>query len=84
MIKWVPGDIGLCCFIITIDTAIAHLEGSLGKPVWVLLHHAPDWRWQTTGSVNLWYPSARLFRQINPGQWKTVMDEVLMSLRNTI
>ena len=70
--------------IITSDTAIAHLAGSLGKPVWVLLHHAPDWRWQTTDGVNLWYPSARLFRQINPGQWKTVMDEVLMSLRNTI
>ena len=33
--------------IITSDTAIAHLAGSLGKPVWVLLHHAPDWRWQT-------------------------------------
>ena len=70
--------------IITSDTAIAHLAGSLGKPVWVLLHHAPDWRWQTTGSVNVWYPSARLFRQAKPGQWKNVIKEVVTSLKNTI
>ena len=70
--------------IITSDTAIAHLAGSLGKPVWVLLHHAPDWRWKTTGSINLWYPSARLFRQDKPGQWRYVMEKVLISLRNTI
>ena len=70
--------------IITSDTAIAHLAGSLGKPVWVLLHHAPDWRWQTTGSTNSWYPSARLFRQAKPGQWKNVIKEVVTSLKNTI
>ena len=70
--------------IITSDTAIAHLAGSLGKPVWVLLHHAPDWRWQTTGSTNVWYPSARLFRQAKPGQWKNVIKEVVTSLNNTI
>jgi Flp pilus assembly protein TadD len=70
--------------IITSDTAIAHLAGSLGKPVWVLLHHAPDWRWQTTGSNNLWYPSARLFRQVKPGQWTNVIQDVLLSLKNTI
>jgi Flp pilus assembly protein TadD len=70
--------------IITSDTAIAHLAGSLGKPVWVLLHHAPDWRWQTTGSNNLWYPSARLFRQVTPGEWSNVIQDVLLSLKNTI
>ncbi|MDC0196851.1 tetratricopeptide repeat-containing glycosyltransferase family protein [Gammaproteobacteria bacterium] len=70
--------------IITSDTAIAHLAGSLGKPVWVLLHHAPDWRWRTIGSSNLWYPSARLFRQVKPGQWESVIEEVLLRLRNTI
>jgi tetratricopeptide (TPR) repeat protein len=70
--------------IITSDTAIAHLAGSLGKPVWVLLHHAPDWRWQTTGSNNPWYPSARLFRQVKPGEWSNVIQEVLISLKNTI
>jgi len=70
--------------IITSDTAMAHLAGSLGKPVWVLLHHAPDWRWQTTGSVNSWYPSARLFRQTKPGQWNSIIEEVFISLKHSI
>jgi len=42
--------------VITSDTAIAHLAGALGKPVWVLLHHAPDWRWQSEGRDSSWYP----------------------------
>ena len=70
--------------VITSDTAIAHLAGSLGKPVWILLHHSPDWRWRTTGSINSWYPSARLFRQSKPGNWETVIEEVFISLKNTI
>ena len=70
--------------VITSDTAMAHLAGSLGKPVWILLHHAPDWRWKTTGSTSPWYPSAQLFRQVKPGQWKEVIEEVLIRLENTI
>ena len=62
--------------VITIDTAVAHLAGSLGKPVWILLHHAPDWRWLLERSDSPWYPTARLFRQRWAGDWKGVLAEV--------
>ena len=70
--------------IITSDTAIAHLAGALNKPVWILLHHAPDWRWLTEGDKSAWYPSARLFRQRQPGGWKSVIEEVLTALKNSL
>lgn len=54
--------------VITVDTAIAHLAGAMGKPVWILLHVAPDWRWLTTRTESPWYPTARLFR-VTPAEW---------------
>jgi tetratricopeptide (TPR) repeat protein len=54
--------------VITVDTAIAHLAGALGKPVWIVLHVAPDWRWLTERSDSPWYPTARLFR-VTPKEW---------------
>ncbi len=66
--------------VITTDTAVAHLSGALGKTVWILLHHAPDWRWLTAGETSQWYPSAKLFRQSSPGNWGEVIENVYQDL----
>ena len=66
--------------VITSDTAFAHLAGALGRPVWLLLHHAPDWRWLESGPDSPWYPTMRLFRQRWPGDWGGVFDEVATAL----
>jgi Tfp pilus assembly protein PilF len=67
--------------VITVDTALAHLAGALGKPVWILLPLAPDWRWLTERSDSPWYPSARLFRQTRAGDWAAVIDAVAEALK---
>jgi Flp pilus assembly protein TadD len=62
--------------VITIDTSIAHLAGALGRPFWLLLSYAPDWRWLLDRDDTPWYPTARLFRQPAPGDWTSVVNEV--------
>ncbi len=62
--------------VITVDTLAAHLAGALGKPAWVMLQHAADWRWMTARDDSPWYPSLRLFRQQRPGDWKSVVEAV--------
>jgi len=62
--------------VISIDTAVAHLAGALGLPVWVLLSYAPDWRWGLERADTPWYPSARLIRQPARGEWISVMKTV--------
>ncbi|MBI4145415.1 tetratricopeptide repeat protein [Candidatus Woesearchaeota archaeon] len=67
--------------LITTDTAIAHMSGALGRPTWLLLDIAPDWRWGTSGEESYWYPSVRLFRQTRPLDWTDVISRVRSALR---
>lgn len=67
--------------VITVDSVVAHLAGALGKPVWLLLPFAPDWRWMLKRTDSPWYPSMRLFRQPVPDAWDAVLDAVGRALR---
>jgi tetratricopeptide (TPR) repeat protein len=62
--------------IISVDTAIAHLAGALGKPVWTLLPFSPEWRWLLNREDCPWYPTMRLFRQPALGNWEPVIEYV--------
>jgi tetratricopeptide (TPR) repeat protein len=63
--------------VISVDTSIAHLAGALGKPLWLLLPYASEWRWKERSSTTTpWYPSARLFRQTAQGQWDHVFCQL--------
>ncbi len=70
--------------IIAVDTAVAHLAGALGKPVWILLPFIPDWRWLLDREDSPWYPTARLFRQNETRQWEHVIARVHGALRDFV
>jgi ADP-heptose:LPS heptosyltransferase len=66
--------------VITVDTALAHLAGALGKEVWILLPFAPDFRWMLDRTDSPWYPTAKLYRQKSPGDWSSVISDVTSAL----
>jgi Flp pilus assembly protein TadD len=67
--------------VITVDTAIAHLAGAMGKPVWLLLQHSPDWRWQMDRTDSPWYPNTQLFRQTERGYWHPPVQRATEALQ---
>ena len=66
--------------VITVDTAVAHLAGALGKSVWVMLPFVSDWRWPIARDDSPWYPTARLFRQQQRGDWEDVVESLYSAL----
>jgi len=70
--------------VISVDTAVVHLAGALGKEVWTLLPFSPDWRWMIDREDSSWYPTMQLFRQPEPGDWESVLKKVKKSLAERV
>jgi tetratricopeptide (TPR) repeat protein len=68
--------------VITSDTAIAHLAGGLGVPVWVALSFVPEWRWLLNRTDSPWYPTMRLFRQTAPRNWASAFEQLKLALND--
>jgi tetratricopeptide (TPR) repeat protein len=74
------GLLGQLDLLITVDTSVAHLSAALGKPTWIMLPYAPDFRWLLNRSDTPWYPSVQLFRQSKPGDWESVTSQIVNTL----
>jgi precorrin-6B methylase 2 len=70
--------------VIGVDTAVVHLAGALGKPVWTLVASPPDWRWMEGRDDSPWYPTMRLFRQTSQGNWDEAVDRVAHALHSEV
>jgi hypothetical protein len=68
--------------VVTVDTSVAHLSCTLGKPTWILLPFSPDWRWLLGRDDSPWYASARLYRQNRIGDWTDVLQRVGFDLQH--
>jgi hypothetical protein len=68
--------------VIGVDGPAVHLAGAMGKPAWVLLTYVPEWRWLLTGKTTPWYPTVRLFRQSQPGDWTGVLEQAAQALEH--
>ncbi|MEA3360400.1 MAG: hypothetical protein U9R17_13480, partial [Thermodesulfobacteriota bacterium] len=76
--------ITLMDLIISVDTSVGHLSGALAHPTWLLLPFAPDWRWMLKREDTPWYPTMRLFRQPEPGDWGTVVEKIRRELTQIV
>ena len=76
--------IGQLDLVLSVDTAVAHLAGAMGKPVWLMLPKAAEWRWLEGREDTPWYPTMRLFRQRRQGDWSDVVDQVRTALRSRL
>jgi ADP-heptose:LPS heptosyltransferase len=72
--------VSLLDLVISADTSVVHLAGALGRPVWVLLSFAPDWRWLLGRDDSPWYPTARLFRQAAIDDWSSPVERAAAEL----
>jgi len=70
--------------VVTVDTAVAHLAGGLGKPVWLLCRHEAEWRWQLGREDSPWYPTMRIFRESTPGTWPDVIRRVKSGIQRLL
>ena len=70
--------------VISVDTAVAHLAGALGRPTWTLLHWPSDWRWLADRDDSPWYPTMRLFRRGPDEEWQAVTKRVASALSELV
>ncbi len=70
--------------VVSVDTAVAHIAGALGRPVWLFLPTVADWRYHSAADSTPWYPSMRLFRQTQRGDWRSPVTRISAELKHLI